>query len=130
MVIDTSAIVAILFQEPETQSLIKALVADAKRIMSSFSALEAHVVVQVKKGPAGGRELDLFLHEAQIEIVNFTADQMKIAKEAYFKFGKGHHKASLNIGDCCSYALAKYSGEPLLFKGRDFAKTDIIAVEF
>ena len=75
----------------------------------------------------GGRELDMLLHRARIEIVPMNTDQVELARTAWRKYGKGDHPAGLNIGDCCAYALARYSGEPLLFKGNDFSQTDIRA---
>ena len=96
-----------------------------RKLMSAFNALETGIVVEARKGEAGGCELDLLIHRAQIEIVAMNADQTELARAAWRKYGKGNHPASLNIGDCCAYALAKYSGEPLLFKGNDFSQTDI-----
>ncbi|MFZ2446592.1 MAG: type II toxin-antitoxin system VapC family toxin [Syntrophobacteraceae bacterium] len=125
MIIDTSALVAILLGEPEAESFALAIAGDPKRLLSAFTALETGIVIEAKKGESGGRELDLLLHQARIEIVPLTAEQLEIARIAWRKFGKGRHPAGLNIGDCCSYALAKYAGEPLLFKGDDFAQTDI-----
>jgi ribonuclease VapC len=125
MVIDTSAVIAILFGEPETASFVQALADDPKKIISAFNALESAIVIEAKKGEAGGRELDLLLHRARIEIVALNGDQTGLALLAWRKYGKGNHPAGLNIGDCCAYALAKYSGEPLLFKGKDFSQTDI-----
>ena len=128
MVVDTSALIAILLDEPETESFVRAIAHDPKKMMSAFNALESAIVIEAKKGEAGGRELDLLLHRAQIEIVVLNSDQVELARTAWRKFGKGNHSAGLNIGDCCAYALAKYSGEPLLFKGEDFSRTDIQAV--
>jgi ribonuclease VapC len=125
MVVDTSAVIAILFGEPETASFVQALVHDPKKMISAFNALESAIVVEAKKGEAGGRELDLLLHRARIEIIALNDDQVEIALGAWRTYGKGNHPAGLNIGDCCAYALAKYSGEPLLFKGEDFSQTDI-----
>lgn len=125
MVIDTSAFIAILLGEPESPSFIQVIANDIKRLTSVLSALETAIVIESKKGPSGGREFDLLLHEAAIEITPMNADQMQIARKAYQKFGKGRHPANLNLGDCCSYALASYSGEPLLYKGNDFSMTDI-----
>ena len=125
MVVDTSALIAILFGEPETESLVQALVDDPKKMISAFNILESAIVVEAKKGEAGGRELDLLLHRAGIEIIALNGDQVELALAAWRKYGKGNHPAGLNIGDCCAYALAKYSGEPLLFKGKDFSQTDI-----
>jgi len=125
MVIDTSALIAILFGEPETESFVQALVNDPKKMISAFNLLETAIVIEAKKGEAGGRELDLLVHRSRIEIISLNGDQVEVALAAWRKYGKGNHPAGLNIGDCCAYALAKYSGEPLLFKGRDFSQTDI-----
>jgi ribonuclease VapC len=128
MVIDTSALMAILLGEPEAEALARAIANDSKRLVSAFTALEASIVIEAKKGEAGGRELDLLLHRARIEIVAMNAEQYEIARLGWRIYGKGQHPAGLNIGDCCSYALSKYSGEPLLFKGNDFSKTDVVCV--
>ena len=125
MVIDTSAVIAILFGEPEAETFARLLADDPKRLMSAFSVVETGIVVEAKKGESGGRELDLLLHRARIEIIPLNGDQIELALTAWRKYGKGNHPAGLNIGDCCAYALAKYSGEPLLFKGEDFSQTDI-----
>jgi len=125
MVIDSSAILAILLQEPESEVFARSISDDPVRIISSISVLEAAIVIEARKGPAGGRELDLLLHRGKIEVVSFTADHAAIAREAWKRFGKSRHPAALNLGDCCSYALARVSGEPLLFKGEDFLKTDV-----
>ena len=128
MVIDTSALVAILLGEPETEAFAVAIAGDAKRLISAFTALETGIVIEAKKGEAGSRELDLLLRQARIEIVSMTLEQVEMARSAWRRCGKGRHGAGLNIGDCCSYALAKCSGEALLFKGDDFSQTDIRAV--
>lgn len=125
MVIDTSALIAILFGEPEALSFTRVLAGETLKLISSFNALETGIVVEARKGEAGGREFDLLMHRAQIEIVTMNADQAELARAVWRKYGKGNHPAGLNIGDCCAYALAKYSGEPLLFKGDDFSHTDI-----
>ena len=127
MVIDTSALIAILFGEPEALSFTRVLAGETLKWISSINALETGIVVEARKGEAGGREFDLLMHRAQIEIVAMNADQAELARAAWRKYGKGNHPAGLNIGDCCAYALAKYSGEPLLFKGNDFSRTDIRA---
>jgi ribonuclease VapC len=129
MVIDTSALMAILQQEPEAANYANAIQRDAVRLVSAVSALEASIVVESRKGPNGGRDLDLLLHRAHIEVVAFSSEQYEIARAAYRRYGKGRHPAALNLGDCCSYALAKVSGEPLLAKGEDFRATDIRMVE-
>ncbi|HEX4965984.1 MAG TPA: type II toxin-antitoxin system VapC family toxin [Thermoanaerobaculia bacterium] len=125
MVIDTSALLAILLGEPEAEHFVRSIAADPKCLVSALSALEAAIVIHSRKGPFGVRELDLLLHAAKATIVSFDADQSLLARSAYEKFGKGHHPAALNLGDCCSYALARSSGEPLLFKGNDFSQTDV-----
>jgi ribonuclease VapC len=129
MVIDSSAIVAILLGESEAAELIDAISEDPKRLVSVFTTLESAVVMEARKGPAGVRELDLLFHEGAIEPVNMDTEQVAIARDAYRRFGKGRHPAKLNIGDCCAYALAVQTGEPLLFKGDDFSKTDVKIVE-
>jgi len=130
MVIDTSALIAILQGEPESEALARAIAADSRRLLSAFSAVEAHIVITARKGEAGGRELDLLLHRCQIETVAFNADQAELARKGWLSYGKGRHPASLNIGDCCSYGLAKYSGEPILFVGDDFQQTDLQAAAY
>ncbi len=128
MVIDTSALIAILFGEPEARAFSRVIADDPKKLISMFNALETGIVVEAKKGEAGGRELDLLLHRAGIELVSMNIDQMELARSAWRNYGKGNHPAGLNIGDCCAYALAKYTGEPLLFKGDDFKQTDLNSV--
>lgn len=125
MVIDTSAIIAILLAEPEAKALAQAILGDSKRLMSAFSLLECSIVIESRKGEAGSMALDTLLQRLQVEIVAMDADQSQLAREAWRRFGKGRHPAALNIGDCCSYALAKYAEESLLFKGDDFNHSDI-----
>lgn len=128
MVIDSSAVLSVLLGEPEAPALVAAMTRDVKRLISCVSVLESAIVIEARKGPAGTRELDLLLHTASMEMVSLTEEQVQLAREAYSKFGKGRHPAALNLGDCCSYALARFSGEALLFKGVDFRKTDIPSV--
>lgn len=130
MVIDTSAILAILFGEREAASVIDLITQATSRLISAGTALELIIVVEARKGEAGGRELDLFLHRAKIDTVPFDSDQAEIARYAWRRYGKSNHSAGLNFGDCFSYALAKSSGEPLLFKGKDFNQTDIETVKW
>ena len=125
MVIDSSAALAILLGEVDDETFADAIEADPTRIMSAVSVLETSIVVEARKGPVAGRELDLLLHRGRIDVVPFNAHQLELAREAYRSFGKGYHPAALNFGDCCAYALASASGEPLLFKGHDFTQTDI-----
>jgi ribonuclease VapC len=125
MVIDTSAIVAILENEPEGASFVRLIAADEVRLLSAVSRVECTCVIEVRKRAAGRADLELFLREAAIEIAPVTADQAEIACEVFRRFGRGRHPAGLNIGDTFAYALARATGEPLLFKGDDFARTDI-----
>lgn len=125
MVIDTSALVAILTDEPERRAFIDVIAGAAVRLVSAATVLEAGIVMEAKRGEHAGRELDLFLHRAKCEIVAVDAEQVEIARAAYRRYGKGRDAAGLNFGDCFSYALAKARGETLLFKGNDFARTDI-----
>jgi ribonuclease VapC len=125
VVIDTSTIIAILLGEPDAPLFIKAIAEATKRLVSAFTALECAVVIEVRKGPAGVRELDLLFHEACIEVVGMDREQVALAREAYRRFGKGNHPARLNLGDCCSYALSLKTGEPLLYQGHDFSQTDV-----
>lgn len=127
MVIDTSAVIAILFGEPEAELFAEAIEGDTTRLISAASVLEASIVVESELGNEGERELDLLLLKAELELVGFTAEQLKLARLAYRTYGKGRHPAGLNYGDCFSYALSKATGEPLLFKGEDFSKTDVNA---
>jgi len=125
MVLDTSAVLAILFDEPAAAAIETAIEADSVRLMSAASALEAAIVVEARYGEPGGRELDLLLHKAKIDLVSFDIAQFELARLAYRRFGKGRHPAGLNFGDCFAYALSQRSGEPLLFTGDDFSRTDI-----
>ena len=127
MVIDTSAIVAIFFNEPDAVSYRERIADDPIRLISAATLLETALVIEGRFGEAGGAELDLWLHKAAIEVVTVTAEAADQARRAWRRYGKGRHPASLNYGDCFSSALAALSGEPLLFKGDDFAKTDILA---
>ena len=130
MVIDTSAVTAILRKEPDRDALIRALAAEPVRLVSAVTALEASMVIEGRYGAEAGADLELFLYASRIDIVPFDGRQLDVARRAWRKFGKGKHPAGLNLGDCCVYALAKMSEEPVLCKGRDFAQTDIPIVEF
>jgi ribonuclease VapC len=129
MVIDTSALVAMLTDEPDAEIFEASVEADPVRAMSTVSYLETAIVIESRFGDPGGRELDLWLHRAAMDLVAVDADQAEAAREAYRRYGKGRHRAGLNYGDCFSYALAKVSGQPLLFKGDDFGHTDIVAAQ-
>jgi ribonuclease VapC len=125
MVIDTSAIVAIALNEPDAADLEVRIADDPVRLISAAILLEATIVLESRLGEAGGRELDLWLLKIGAEIVPVDAEQADAARRAWRRYGKGRHSAALNYSDCFSYALAGTRGEPLLFKGEDFAKTDI-----
>jgi len=125
MVIDSSALVAIFLAEPERQKFLSAILSAETRFISAASVLETGIVLESRQGEASGREFDLFVVRASLEIVPVDAEQADLARSAWRKYGKGRHGAGLNFGDCFSYALAKFSGEPLLAKGTDFARTDI-----
>ncbi len=128
MVIDSSALLAILCDEPEAPTFEAAIAVDPVRLLSASSFLETAIVVETRFGEAGGRELDLLIHKAQVEIIAVTAEQVELARQAFRAFGKGRHPAGLNYGDLFAYALSHVSGEPLLYKGQDFAKTDVASV--
>jgi ribonuclease VapC len=126
MLIDTSAIIAILLDEPERAAFDRHIEADPVRLVSAVGRVEAGIVIETRKGVAGQRRLDRFLHLIATDIVAVTPEQAEIALEAFRRFGKGRHRAGLNIGDCFAYAAAKATGERLLFKGDDFTRTDIL----
>lgn len=128
MVIDSSAIVAILFDEPERSAFTAAIEADPRRLISAANVLESALIVESRRGEAAGRELDLLLHRADVSIMAVDAEQAELARASWRLFGKGRHPAGLNYGDCFAYALSLATGEPLLFKGEDFARTDAVAV--
>jgi ribonuclease VapC len=125
MVIDTSALVAILSNEAERHEFIRLIATAPVRMVSAATVLEAGMVIESRRGEHAGRELDLFLHRAGFEVVPVDTAQVEIARAAFRRYGKGRHPAGLNFGDCFSYALARSRGERLLFKGEDFARTDI-----
>ena len=128
MVLDTSSILAILLGESEATIFAELISKDQKRLLSAGTALELMIVIEARKGEVGGRELDLFLHRAKIDIVPFDSEQAEIARQAWRSYGKSNHPAGLNLGDCFAYALAKISGESLLFKGNDFNQTDVLFI--
>lgn len=125
MVLDTSAIAAILFDEPERHRFDEAIEAHPRRLISAVTLVEATMVVERRYGAPGGLRLERFLQAAEVETISVTPEQALIACGAFRRFGKGRHPAGLNLGDCFAYALAKASGEPLLYKGDDFARTDV-----
>jgi ribonuclease VapC len=130
MVVDTSVLIALLNSEPESARLAVAIESDATRLISAATVVEAGLVIESRYGSVGGRELDLLIAKAGLSIEAITPEQAEVARDAWRRFGKGRHSAGLNFGDCCSYALAKTTGEPLLFKGDDFSHTDITATAY
>jgi ribonuclease VapC len=127
MVIDTSALVAVLCNEPDAERYEEIIDRGPSRLMSVASALEAVIVLESRFGDSGAQELDLLIHRLPIKLVAVDLDQLEWARLAFQRFGRGRHPASLNFGDCFSYALAKVTGEPLLYKGNDFSQTDLPA---
>src|SRR5208283_2188705 len=125
MVIDTSALLAIFLGEPERREFMTTLTQAETRRISIANALETGIVLEARRGEAAGREFDLFLRQAKVELVPVDTEQVEIARLAWRKYGKGRHPAGLNFGDCFAYALAKTLDEPLLAKGNDFVQTDI-----
>ena len=127
MVIDSSALVAILQDEPERAALVVKIAADPVRLLSAANYLEVAIVIDDRLGAAGARDLKLLLVEAAIRIMPVTVEHAELARTAYRRFGRGYHPARLNFGDCFAYALARETGEPLLYKGGDFGQTDLAA---
>jgi len=127
MIVDTSAVLAVLFNEKDAETYARAISEAETRRMSAASFVETAVVVEGQTREAGSRQFDAFFRRARIAIEPFTVEQAHIARQAFHDFGKGRHPAGLNFGDCFAYALAKVTGEPLLFKGEDFSKTDVRA---
>ena len=125
MILDTSALVAILYREPEAKSFVERILAAAVSRLSVANWIELAMVVERQLGPDGMRQAEAFLRRAGVVVEPVTLEHGELARQAFLDFGKGRHKASLNFGDCFAYALARATGEPLLFKGGDFALTDI-----
>jgi ribonuclease VapC len=125
MVIDTSAVLAILQNEPERRKFNEAIESAETRSLSTASFVECSMILECRFGADAVRDLDLFLAKAQITLLPVDADQADFARRAFREYGKGRHLAGLNFGDCFSYALAQALDEPLLFKGNDFGKTNI-----
>jgi ribonuclease VapC len=129
VIIDTSALIAILRDEPEAAACARAIEAASRRLISAANFVEAAIVIDGSRDPVASRRFDDLVTEARLVIEPVTEAQARIAREAYRDFGRGSgHPARLNFGDCIAYALARLTGEPLLFKGTDFANTDISPV--
>lgn len=127
MVIDTSAVIAIVLNEREHEKFAEAIAGASTRLISAANLFEAALVMLNRSGAAGEALVDDFVRDADVKIVDVTARQIGLARAAFRDYGKGRHAASLNFGDCFAYALSKATGEPLLFKGDDFARTDVAA---
>lgn len=125
MVIDSSALAAILFGEPERRQFIEAIEAADSKLISVANWLEISIIIEARTGAEGSRDLEQFIERAGIEIVPVDLEQGRFARDAWLRFGKGRHPAALNYGDCFAYALAKSRSQTLLFKGDDFVHTDI-----
>jgi ribonuclease VapC len=126
--IDSSALIAILSLEPDAQNLLSIIARARTGMMSAVSLLESSIVLAARKKEGSiWQPFDEFLSQARIEVIAFDQDQARLARMAFLKYGKGRHPAALNFGDCAAYALAKSRNLPLLFKGDDFRKTDIVA---
>ena len=129
MVIDTSAIIAVLADEPERHEINTQIARAGRRLISAATYLEAAIVNRARFGADGLRDLRQLLATAGLQIMPFDADQAVIAAEAYDRYGRGRHPAGLNFGDCFAYALSRATSEPLLCKGEDFTKTDAPCVD-
>ena len=127
MIVDSSAVLAILFSEPDARRHAGAITAASPCRMSVANVLEASIVAEARSGDTAAHELDTLLQTAEVELVPVTLEHLEAARRAWRRFGKGNHPAALNFGDCFAYALAESMGEPLLFKGEDFTRTDIEA---
>ncbi|SRR5260221_7194774 len=130
MIVDSSAIIAILASEAEGDSMERAIVAAPSRSLSAATYVETGIVIDSRSNPNLSRRFDEFLRLMGIRIEPVSTNQARLAREAFRDFGKGRHRAGLNLGDCFAYALAKEMGEPLLFKGNDFRRTDVEVAEF
>jgi ribonuclease VapC len=130
MVIDTSAVLAILQREPERRSFLEAIEAADSTRMSVASFVESSIVIESRYGAEGLRDLDRFISRASIDLIPVDREQGQLARSAFSRFGKGRHRAGLNYGDCFSYAAAITLGEPLLCKGEDFIHTDVPILDF
>lgn len=129
MVIDTSAVLAILQDEPERRAYNEAIEAADSRLLSVASFVEISIVIEARYGAEGVRHFDRLLDRANVTVVPVDAEQGKLARQAFSRFGKGRHAAGLNFGDCFAYALAESLGEPLLYKGEDLSRTDVARYE-
>jgi ribonuclease VapC len=125
MILDSSALIAVLLGEEDADYYVAALKSAREINISVVSVLESTLVMAGRKGEGGVARLERFLQTTGIRMVPLDAEQLSLAREAGWRYGKGRHAARLNLGDCCSYALAKATGEPLLYQGNDFGRTDL-----
>ena len=130
MVIDSSALLAVLFAEPGAESLLEAFASAERKIMSAANRLEAEIVMAARKGDPGSATLARFMAEADIDVIAFDSGQSEIALDAWRRFGRDRHPASLNMGDCATYALSRLTGQAILCTGEDFALTDVAIRSF
>jgi ribonuclease VapC len=130
VIVDSSALVAILRAEPEAAAFSRAIETATDCSMSPVNYVEAAIVIDAAGDAIASRKFDDFFRVSRIEVQTLTSKQAELARQAYRDFGKGRHKAGLNFGDCFAYALAKEMDEPLLFKGQDFRHTDVEAADF
>jgi ribonuclease VapC len=130
MIIDTSALVALLDQESEAERIAHAVALSSERILSAANLVEVGIVMQARRGDDGARDLDLLLAKLKVDIAAVTANHADIARKALRRYGRGRHAANLNFGDCFAYALAKEKSAPLLFKGDDFGRTDVMVAPY
>jgi ribonuclease VapC len=126
MVVDSSVLIAVLLNEPEADSYRQRLAETEEIYISAVSFVESSMVIEYKGGEQGAKKFDELLKVITPTVISFDSQQADLARTAWRQYGKGRHPAKLNFGDCCSYALAKYLNQPLLFKGDDFSKTDLI----
>ena len=130
MVLDTSAVAAILFRETEAPAIAASIEGDPVRLVSAVNWIESQIVLNGRFGPQGGTMADSLFRELRIEVVPLDAVHAQTALSAWQRYGKGRHPAGLNLGDCCAYATAILKNQKLLFKGKDFSATDVARVEY
>ena len=130
MIIDTSALISILDQEPDAARFVRAIATDRERLLSAANLVEAGIVMQARRGDDGVRDFDLLIAKLKVDIAPLSIKQADLARKAFRRFGRGHHPSQLNFGDCFAYALAEDCSAPLLFKGNDFAQMDITVAHY
>ncbi len=130
MIVDSSAVLAIAFNEPEAERFATAIAQRPERSIAAVNWLEVMMVVESRHGEESADDVLLILEQLGVETLAFDAEQAYEAREAWRRFGKGRHAAGLNLGDCAAYAAAVVTGRPLLFKGNDFTQTDVVRAEW